>query len=304
MARSILPLLLIFSMLMPGSAWVAPARLMPTTPNPEATAAEFHFIYVGFLDDRALVYVSQPGISVLPSCQPSGTNCSQWDLYATVQPCPLDVPCTNGSYQRHDTQCCFGFNLALEYGTTYQFNGSVDLKYAPKVSGVCQPWSCFAHEDYPQGTVTTPTQAERAHWDVTTESANLDTVWVDAKVATNFANYACYNYCNYYYFKMTVSPPAIGIKYNGAWLSASVSNGVMTHTDDFNQSINKTYRVALAPGHSYTFDGAYQHWSTEYGCVGEGCLFQEDFRPVTYNAAPIPVEPTTWGRVKAFYRSE
>ena len=140
-------------------------------------------------------------------------------------------------------------------------------------------------------------------WDVTFESANLDTVWVDAKIVSDKANYlpcALNMNCHHYSWTLTIFPPAYGVWAGGWWHTEIRDGGTRVHVPIADLGV---VHVALSPNQIYVFDGRFTHLTGNHSCEIPECGYTEDLTANEYNAGLLPTRPITWGMVKSMYRS-
>jgi hypothetical protein len=144
-------------------------------------------------------------------------------------------------------------------------------------------------------------------WDVTFESANLDTVWVAATIVSDKLNYVPCSLnldCHTYGWTLTIVPPALGVKqaWSGLWLTAEIRNGgTYFHVPD--APIDDVLKVALLPNQAYTFDGQFVHTTGNHSCDVPQCSHVEEFDVNEWDTGLLPTRQATWGAVKSMYRS-
>jgi hypothetical protein len=216
----------------------------------------------------------------------------------------------------HIASPLYAQELILDYGTNYEFSGSITRKLAPMVSGTCGNYSCVSEEPVAPASFSTPARDELGHWDVSTAEANEDTVWVNTRLVSNYLTYlscvcqTCTEQCPFYSILMTITPPILGARWYGGsgpgvWLDTTVKDGA-TNIDLFgleSPASMDQLKIALLPHVKYTFDGWFVNREMGSSCLQERCGFMEDLNTSQYNSDTVGTRPVTWGHVKALYRT-
>ena len=141
--------------------------------------------------------------------------------------------------------------------------------------------------------------ASAAQLTVTVVSASLDTVWVDLSLSGYNAQ-ACINpiYCSYgSETSYNVTPCVLAAP--AAWLLCNGEGKTIGY-------IRTPQRLALEPGITYSMKAGFASWASTYGssglCDNLSCGYIDNAELV-YTGSTTPTKPTTWGKVKALYRS-
>jgi hypothetical protein len=143
--------------------------------------------------------------------------------------------------------------------------------------------------------MTTPATAVGvAVWNIAVISGSVDTLWVDLSLTRESPdpNPCATGDCPTQRLLVNISPCPLawvgmqGCGFSGPW---------------------RTYRVALAPGLTYTISGIFEAYNffrdSEGSCDNWRCLYVETPADLQFTATPLAITPTTWGKVKALYRT-
>jgi len=204
-----------------------------------------------------------------------------------VEPCPLGLNCPGGFYEIV-TGPNNSADLFLDLGQTYTFSGTYNS--AP-----------IATKQY---------RAQLPTWDVTPVATNADTVWVDVQLMNSNVDQSwCVTQsgaCAYYFetfYEITPCPLAIASRPND--MAIYCNNGTMSFGDWPVRSDKQ--RFALSPGITYTIAGFADVMGLyrEQGgnCAVPGCGYREQAIELTYTAPTLRTTASTWGKVKALYRT-
>ncbi len=267
--------------------------------------AGFTMSLSGYDADGARVMISTTGYNG----QCTGYDCYSNLSYFTIEPCPPGQPCDGGVSQIEFDG--YALHLTLGYETHYTISGYTRIQ-----AGDYQPFDCtytacvFTTETETQ-TYDVPARADVARWLVAPVEAAGSNTWVDVNIESQYVdNLPCPSGCTHHRTTVTISPCPLSARVylqnqpEPVDLAFDCDGGTATFEVLPWLNPDPKLELLLAPG-QYSVDG---HWATEVYSVDDNCMFLICTfgaypSPISFNTTTLPVQPTTWGRIKALYHN-
>jgi hypothetical protein len=266
---------------------------------PVFAAADVEIYSEGVNASGEQVIVSYTGPFNYGPCASAGARCQRFSATIHVTPCPPGVPCVGGSHTFTVGDPSEQVPFLLEFGTTYTFTGDWkrEIGYVPFPEPCV--YTCLATGSL--GSTSYHSIDGQPYWQITPVSSDENTMVVDA-VLKNFNVTSCLWFsCGVREHVLTIEPCILEI--DGE--TANCINGKYSRI----YGALAPHRITLLQDQVYTFGGSaiFRGLAPEMGsgscAVPSGCEWVGTNRAVEFNATPLATTPSTWGSVKAMYRS-